>query len=260
MSTGYDSFDAIRRWDTHAKEWAGACTPDGGAHRVVLLNPALFELLGDCSGKRVLDAGCGEGYLSRKLAASGAAVTGVDFSKRMLDFARERTDPRLGIRYLHGNCEDMHSLGAGSFDVVVSNVVLQDLADFEAALGSMHFVLVEKGVLVFSILHPCFSTPECGWVKDDQGRKLYWKVDNYFSEGAYEQPLPLDATEGVLLFHRTLSRYLRTLLKTGFDLLDVIEPKPTAELLEVYPEFRDDLRMTHFIVFKAMKSARVSVP
>ena len=41
-------------------------------HRLVLLNPALFQLLPDVKGKRVLDAGCGEGYLSRKLARLGA--------------------------------------------------------------------------------------------------------------------------------------------------------------------------------------------
>jgi hypothetical protein len=90
-------------------------------------------------------------------------------------------------------------------------------------------------------------------VRDSEGRKLYWKVDRYFAEGAYEQPWPPDAEEGVLLFHRTLSNYIVTLLQTGFDLLDVIEPKPAEEILAEYPGFRDDCRMSHFIVFKARK-------
>lgn len=246
MTKKYDSVEAIRRWDIHAREWAGWCTADGGAHRIVLLNPALFELLGDVSGKRMLDAGCGEGYLSRKLAEFGAYVTGVDFAREMLNTAHERTDAAFGIRYLHGNCEDLSFLESESFDIVVSNMVLQDLSDLGAALKSMHRVLVKKGILVFSILHPCFSAGQSGWVKSDQGEKLYWKTDRYFYEEVYEQPWPPDTPEGLLLFHRTLSSYLRTLLETGFDLLDVIEPKPSEEMLRHYPEFRDDMRMSHF--------------
>ena len=41
------------------------------------LLPPLLELLGDITGCRVLDAGCGEGYLARVLAARGARVTGI---------------------------------------------------------------------------------------------------------------------------------------------------------------------------------------
>jgi len=154
---------------------------------------------------------------------------------------------------VHGNCERLEALDAGSHDVVVSNMVLQDLADHRAALASFHRVLAGNGVLVFSISHPCFTTPTCGWVRDGEGHKLYWKVDQYFAEGAYEQTWPPDAEEGVLLFHRTLSNYIVTLLQTGFELLDVIEPKPAEEILAEYPGFRDDYRMSHFILFKARK-------
>jgi 2-polyprenyl-3-methyl-5-hydroxy-6-metoxy-1,4-benzoquinol methylase len=253
MPDTFDAAEAIRRWDLHAQAVADAMEGEGDPHRIVLLDPALFQLLPEVSGLRVLDAGCGEGYLCRKLAALGARVTGVDYSRELLAFAKARTDPALGVRYVHGNCECLEALDAGSYDIVVSNMVLQDLSDHHAALASFHRVLVEDGVLVFSISHPCFSTPGCGWVRDDEGRKLYWKVDHYFAEGAYEQPWPPDAEEGVLLYHRTLSNYLMTLLRTAFELLEVIEPKPAEEMLERYPHFRDDYRMSHFIVFKARK-------
>ena len=249
-----DSDEAIRRWDLHTRAILPYMDPqEGDPHRIVLLNPALFQLLPDVNGKRVLDAGCGEGYLCRKLARLGARVTGVDYSREMLAIAGERTDPELGIRYVHGNCERLGSLGLGSFDIVVSNMVLMDLEDHRAALEAIHGVLVERGVLVFSISHPCFAAPGHGWVRDGDGNKLHWKVDLYFYEGAYEQPGWRDVEEGLIWFHRTLSNWIVTLLETGFELLDVIEPKPAEEMLSRYPRFRDDLRMSHFIVFKARK-------
>lgn len=256
MRRPYNADEAIRRWDMHARVLlADFDVEEGDPHRIVLLNPALLALLPPVEGKRVLDAGCGEGYLCRKLARLGARVTGVDYSREMLSAARERTDPALLIRYVHGNCERMDFLEAASYDVAVSNMALMDMPDHRAALASMYRALVEGGILVFSISHPCFTAPECGWVRDGEGNKLHWKVDHYFEEGAYEQPAVLDATEGTLLYHRTLSTYLRTLLRMGFELLDAVEPKPAEEMLDRYPRFRDDYRMSHFIVFKARKRA-----
>ena len=67
---------------------------EGNGPRRLLLNPAIFELLGDVRGKRVLAAGCGQGYLSRLPARRGATVTGVESEPRyrggLLNSARRR--------------------------------------------------------------------------------------------------------------------------------------------------------------------------
>src|SRR5215471_524811 len=54
-----------------------------------ILTPLLAQL-GDVTGQDVLDAGCGEGYLSRILAARGARVTGVDLSPRLVMLAGQK--------------------------------------------------------------------------------------------------------------------------------------------------------------------------
>ena len=56
--------------------------------------PHLLAQLGDVTGQDVLDAGCGEGYLSRILAARGARVTGVDLSPRLVELAGHESRPR----------------------------------------------------------------------------------------------------------------------------------------------------------------------
>ena len=47
--------------------------------------PSMLEIIGEVAGLDVLDAGCGEGYLSRILAERGATVTGIDISARLLE-------------------------------------------------------------------------------------------------------------------------------------------------------------------------------
>ncbi|UOY87677.1 class I SAM-dependent methyltransferase [Bacillus glycinifermentans] len=243
--------EAIKRWNRFADAYAANHTELGDIHKEVFLNPAIFSLIDTVKNKRVLDAGCGEGYFSRLLAKAGAAVTAVDYSPRMIDIAKERTPDDLPIEYRHGNCEDLNMLEDKSFDLIISNMVMQDLADYEKAFQEMHRLLTDRGCFIFSILHPCFITPESGWEKSKDGKKLHWNVDQYFYEGTYEQKL--GDRENMLFFHRTLTSYMNTLMKTGFMLEGIIEPKPSEEMLKKYPSFEEDFRCPDFIVFKLKK-------
>jgi len=58
----------IQSWSQISDEEIEAFGDDGDFFRQHLLNPELLKLLGNVSGKTILDAGCGTGYLSRILA------------------------------------------------------------------------------------------------------------------------------------------------------------------------------------------------
>ena len=69
--------------------------------RTYLEQPSALALLGDLSGRSVLDLGCGEGHYTRLLRQLGAdQVLGVDLSSDMVELARaqEKSHP-LGIDY-----------------------------------------------------------------------------------------------------------------------------------------------------------------
>ncbi|MBO1004209.1 class I SAM-dependent methyltransferase [Pseudogracilibacillus auburnensis] len=251
MKQNVGTEDAIKRWNGFADTYSEKHTEQGDLHKEVLLNPTLFSLMGDVKNKNVLDAGCGEGYLSRMMSKLGATVTAVDYSPRMIEIAKGRTPKELFIHYKLGNCEDLSILEDKSFELIVSNMVIQDLANYEKAFQEMYRLLVDEGSFIFSILHPCFVTPESGWEKTESGEKLHWKVDKYFYEGAYEQRLGMK--EKMLLFHRTLTSYINTLIKTGFVLESIVEPKPSTDMLKKYPSFEEDFRCADFIVFKLKK-------
>lgn len=81
---------------------------------------SFLKLIGDLTGKRVVDLACGEGFFTRKLKLRGAeTVVGTDISEEMIELAatQEAKDP-LGIEY---RVEDARAIGPSlDFDVAVS--------------------------------------------------------------------------------------------------------------------------------------------
>jgi len=220
-----------------------------------LLDPIILETLGDIVGKRVLDAGCGDGYLSRKLAERGAVVTAVECSHQMLAFAQaEEQHKPLSITYHNGDIASLPFLADGSFDAVVTNNVIQDTADFEGAFREFSRLLRPGGIYLHIVNHPCFSTPVFGWVKDGEGKKLYRKVDRYFERGPFLVPwAPRSGMEPTIAWHRTLGDTVNSLISCGFRLLQLLEPEPPESWSTFYPERLDGARIPDFLVLVCKK-------
>src|SRR5438128_12436455 len=84
-----DSDDtSTRSWNTIADDWVAHA--DTNDYRNHYLMPRMLAMLGDVSGKAILDLGCGEGGYARALYRGGAKVTGVDGSERLIEVARQR--------------------------------------------------------------------------------------------------------------------------------------------------------------------------
>ncbi|MFN2280231.1 MAG: class I SAM-dependent methyltransferase [Anaerolineales bacterium] len=242
----------IQRWDRNAAKMAEYVSELGDRNKEVLLTPLVLDWLGDIRGQEILDAGCGEGFLCRLMAERGAKVTGVDLSGEMLKIARQRTPPKLEIDYQLANLENLSPFQSNSFDTIVSTLALQDVQDYQAALQALHRVLRPGGGCFLAFSHPCFLS-DGGWVRDQEGKKLHWKTDRYFLERDVEMRLDPDSEDNPIGFHRTLSSYYRAIKLAGFIINDLIEPYPSPEAIEKHPNFKDDLRMCHFIVFDLEK-------
>jgi SAM-dependent methyltransferase len=239
--------EVARYWDRNADLWAEQVRKGWDYYREHFNNPAFFEFVGGVTGKTALDAGCGEGYNTRPLAKGGARMTGVDISPKMIELARreEERDP-LGIRYEVASFTGLSLFGDESFDVVVSFMALMDGPDFEGAVREILRVLRPGGELIFSISHPCFMTRGYGWLDEDEsGYATKLTVSDYFDDQPYVErwrfkgPAPKEATPfAVPVFPRTLSEYVNTLIRTGFVLEEIAEPRPSEEACNRHPWLR----------------------
>lgn len=120
--------------------------------------PTVLELLGDLTGRHVLDFGCGSGLYTRRLKALGAArVVGYDVSEGMLGHAARRDErEQLGLEFTSELRADLN----GQFDVVLGVYVLPYSFTWEALLATcsdMARLLRPGGRLVTLPVHPRFA-------------------------------------------------------------------------------------------------------
>jgi ubiquinone biosynthesis O-methyltransferase len=112
----------------------------------------ILDMMGELAGRRILDAGCGDGALACAAASRGAVVTGIDPDPAMLDAARSRaTEAGVRATFLNGRVERLPFPDA-SFDVVASITVLCFVPDAAGAVREMARVLRPSGRLVLGEL------------------------------------------------------------------------------------------------------------
>jgi SAM-dependent methyltransferase len=235
---------AIRQWGTMPRTLLEEMAVDGDFAKRHLINPTLLRLLGDVAGRRVLDAGCGNGYFSRMLAERGAIVVGAEPGRSLFDFAveKEREHPQ-GIRYVQADLCALPELGA-PFDAVVASMVLPAVPDWAGAMRACVDALGPGGLFVFTTNHPCFEELRTTW--RDHGE---YRTRRYLAE--YEIP----GRSGVD-FHRTISTYLNQLISLGCRLVEVAEPGLTPAAAADGPEgIESYVDLPNFLVVAARKPA-----
>ncbi|NLU17278.1 malonyl-ACP O-methyltransferase BioC [Serratia liquefaciens] len=99
-------------------------------------------------GEKLLDAGCGTGYFSRRWRELGKQVTALDLAPGMLAFARQQ---QAADDYLLGDIENV-PLPDAVVDISFSSLVVQWCSDLPRALAELYRVTRPGGVILFSTL------------------------------------------------------------------------------------------------------------
>jgi 2-polyprenyl-3-methyl-5-hydroxy-6-metoxy-1,4-benzoquinol methylase len=198
-------------WDEYADEYDHWLSHRASGQLVDTGFPArLLDLLGDLTGEAVLDAGCGQGYLTRMLAARGARVTGIDLSPRLIQKAR-KADPESLIDYRLADLSRPLPELEGRFDAVASYLVLNDVRDYRGFAVTLASLARPGARIALG-----FNNPYSSVVREH--------ITDYFAEGAMGTYIGM-AKQGVhaRYYHRTLEQYLDAFLDAGLRLVKLVD-------------------------------------
>lgn len=248
-----------REWELHARWWQENFTEGADPEYSELIIPMLVEHLGGlCRGPtapsgtrgshpRVLDVGTGEGQVGRAISASSdATVLGCDLAWGQLQEARRRAG---GPTYMRAAATRL-PLQEGSVDAVVACLLLEHVADLDAALQEAARVLRSDGRLLVVINHPIVATPGSGWIDDHmvEPPEQYWQLGPYLSETVARETV----AQGVQItfHHRILSRYINAARAVGLVLAHMDEPAPPPGFVALAPEYSEQLTMPRMMMLR----------
>lgn len=218
--------------------------------------PGVRSLLSELGGKRVLDAGCGDGTFTYEIARMGGDVLGVDASRELLAIAKAQYGDEIEVRRADLR-EPIVSIADESIDVVVSQLVLDHVEDWGPVFAEFHRVLAPGGAVVLSVHNPCTV-----WMKlevDESGRfgldaPSYFETERWTEEWGSEDD---SGPRRVQKFRKPLTAQVNAALDAGFVLDGFNEPRPTEEFEREQPARAErwSRRPSTFVCYRFRKLA-----
>ena len=206
----------LNHWD--GVVWGTWSIPDDEIHA-----------LGDVTGLRALELGCGAAQFGINLVKRGADVIGLDLSANQLTAARANmTDAGEWLPLVRASAEAIPFADA-SFDMVVCDHGATSFTDPHVTIPECARVLRPGGVLAFDVATPWVAV---SWPDDDSppDRTLHRP---YFDLGRSETDDELPSVEWYLGY----GDWIRVFRGAGLIVEDLIELRPTPDATSTYTTF-----------------------
>ena len=196
-----------RSWAANASPWTAAVRDRKIESRNLVTDDAIVSAVTKLGPRTILDLGCGEGWLARRLTEGGAKVTGVDVIPELIDSARKSA----GGEFVVASYE---AIAAGALDIevdaIVANFSLIGKEAVEGVIAAIPGMLTEGGHFIVQTLHPHVANGDRPYV--DGWREGSW--DGFGPE--FRDPAPW--------YFRTLESWLSLLTNSGLEIMEVREP------------------------------------
>jgi len=194
-------------WIINADAWTESVRLQQIESRKVATDRVAIEAIIARNPKKVLDIGCGEGWLSRAVSNFGIEVVGIDGSDKLIDYANAEG----GAQFIHLNYEQLvanpEQVGR-NYDVVICNFSLLS-EELSPLLRTLSSVLSNEGVIMIQTLHP-FNV-------QDEPYEDGWREETFKGMGeGYSSSMPW--------YYRTMGSWLREVESAGLRLVDIKEP------------------------------------
>jgi 2-polyprenyl-3-methyl-5-hydroxy-6-metoxy-1,4-benzoquinol methylase len=221
-------------WNANAGYWDDTMGEESNDFHRLLVCPATERLLNIQPGARVLEIACGNGNFARRLAELGAQVTATDASAVMIERAGQRTTTyaeQIDYRVLDAtDLGALLALGIERFDAAVANMALMDIPVITPLITALCQLLKPGGVFVFSVIHPCFQSPNMVKLVEESDydgnfvQQPAIKVTRYLTPAASKGLALLNQPVPQYYFHRSFSTLFSAFFAQGFVLDGLEEP------------------------------------
>jgi SAM-dependent methyltransferase len=214
--------DLRSAWEARAQEWIAWARRPGHDSYDRFHRDQFFQLLPP-PGLLTVDVGCGEGRVTRDLAARGHEVIGFDGSATLVEAARTFTPP-VDARVADAAALPLADACA---DLVVAFMSLHDVDDLMSSLREIARVLTRSGCLCLAIVHPLNSA---GRFENDAPNAPFHITGSYLGDFQYSDRVERDGL--AMTFHsrhRPLEAYFAALAAAGLVVDTLREPSVPDE-------------------------------
>lgn len=144
--------EELEQWHNYEDPWGYNSNADDLVRKDILLNE-----IPDIEYKKVLDIGCGQGFITRDLP--GKIVYGVDISQSAIDFANKITNDR--VQFKQGSIFEIDKLFEIKFDLIIITGVLY--SQYIGKSSSLIYLLIDKileddGILISVHINEWYSS------------------------------------------------------------------------------------------------------
>ena len=142
------------------------------------------------------------------------------------------------------------------FDLIISSLAIHYVADLEKALKDIYNLLNTNGYFIFSQEHPIGTgtilSAECSGKDNIKiGDKNYFLVSDYNINGKRI----VDWNNcNVVKYHRNFSYIINTIIKCNFKIVEILEPIPNEEILNIKPKYKNQFDKPYFLFIKVVKN------
>lgn len=157
--------------------------PKNSPYAVVLI-PRIAQIVKKFTTQtsKILDMGCGEGYLTRNLYGSRKHVYGCDISPELVRVAQHKS---ASIKYWVQNIEKLCTKEPDNkYSIIIANLVFPYIQHLARAVKTINTNLVQNGIALISLPHPCFNQENTQrWFVEEKNRPL--EIIDYANERVF---------------------------------------------------------------------------
>lgn len=230
-------------WESEARNWIAFARAGDDAYWEY--SPSFFELVPP-TGRATLEIGCGEGRVTRDLAAQGHRVTAIDASPTLLAAAEEA---HPDAEYVLADGADL-PFADDSFDLVVAYNSLIDVQDLPGTVKEAGRVLAPGGRFCICVTHP---------LADAGGFEVREPDARFVITGSYLDSRRVDLLierDGLKMRYRgwsyPFSDYAHALEDAGFAIEALREPKQRDDIVAADPAEALWQRLPMFLYIRAV--------